>query len=98
MLPTRHWEAFREGAEDLRYLVTLESLIAKHRDSPEARAAQQWLDQLRRQVSPTPEMLAPIEKESPVLVYQAGKYDGPDYRRFRRQAAEHILSLSAKRH
>jgi hypothetical protein len=37
--PALHWEAFREGIDDLRYIVTLETLIAAHRQEPGAAAA-----------------------------------------------------------
>jgi len=93
MIPTRHWEAFREGIDDLRYLETLEGLVAARAGTPEADAAQSWLDNVRGGVTPTAEQLEPIEEESPVLVFLSRKLDGPLYRKIRRQAAEHVVRL-----
>jgi hypothetical protein len=93
MIPTRHWEGFREGIDDLRYLSTLETAIEKHPGTPEAQAAARWLTGLRTGVTPGHADLEPIEEESPVLVFLAKKLDGADYRRIRRQAADHILRL-----
>jgi hypothetical protein len=97
LISTRHWEAFREGIDDIRYLSTLEDLIARRADTAAARSAQAWLDELRRSVTPTAAELAPIEKESPILILLSEKFDGPDYRRFRRQAAEHIQRLARRK-
>jgi hypothetical protein len=94
MIPTRHWEGFREGIDDVRYLCTLEDLVEKHASAPAASEAAVWLKNLRQGVTPTHEELEPIELESPLLVHMAGKLDGADYRRIRRQAAEHIIRLS----
>ena len=94
MVPTRLWEAFREGVDDMRYLKTLELLIEGHADAGRTAAARAWLDNLRRDVTPTREQLEPIEKESPVLVFLGERLDGPLYRRIRRQAAEHIVELA----
>jgi len=93
MVPTRHWEGFREGVDDMRYLATLEALVAEHEGTPEAASARTWLESLRRGVTPGHVDLEPIEEESPLLVWLAGKLDGADYRRIRRQAAEHIGRL-----
>ena len=95
MVPTRHWEAFREGIDDLRYIDTLEGLIADHAGSAEAERARAWLDNLRQGVTPGPGELEPIEQESPLLRFLAEKIDGDMYRKIRRQAAEHIERLSA---
>jgi len=95
IVPTRHWEAFREGVDDVRYLQTLEAFVDERAGSREAEAAQAWLDNLRRGVTPTKEQLQPIEKESPLLVFLSQKLDGPLYRSIRRQAAEHVLRLAA---
>jgi len=39
IVPTRHWECMREGFDDVRYLVTLESLIEEKSDQKPAEAA-----------------------------------------------------------
>ncbi len=93
LIPTRHWEAYREGVDDMRYLCTLEDLIAEHAGSREAKSAQKWLDELHSALTPKPAQLETIEKESPILIVLSEKYDGADYRRFRRQAAQHIERL-----
>ena len=98
MVPTRHWEGFREGIDDLHYLDLLESLAAEHEGTAEAAAARTWLDNLRRGVTPKPDELEPIEEESPLLVWLSEKLDGPGYRKIRRQAAGHIQRLSALSH
>jgi len=93
MVPTRHWVGFREGVDDMRYLTTLEALVEEHRGSAASDAARAWLEDLRRGVTPGVSDLGPIEEESPLLVWLAGKLDGADYRRLRRQAAGHIVAL-----
>ncbi len=95
MVPTRHWEGFREGIDDVRYLTTLEALVEEHQGTRESGAARAWLDGLRKRVTPTHAELEPIEKESPLLVWLSRKLDGAEYRRIRRQAAEHIVRLVA---
>ena len=49
LIPTRHWEAYREGIDDLRYLALLESLIdkAKSKAPAAAKRARAWLGELR---------------------------------------------------
>jgi hypothetical protein len=94
MIPTRHWEAFREGVDDLRYLATLQSLAEKRPATAASDAALAWLERLRRSMTPNPAELEPIEKESPILVLLSRKLDGTDYRRIRREAAEHITALT----
>jgi len=94
MVPTRHWEAFREGIDDLRYLTTLETLAERRRGTPASDAALGWLAELRQAITPKPEELEPIEKESPILVLWSRKLDGAAYRRIRREAAKHIIALT----
>ncbi len=94
MVPTRHWEGFREGIDDIRYLKTLQGLIAEKPDSPAAGPARVWLAKLRSGLTPLPAEIEPIDQESPLLVLLSRKFDGRDYRRIRRQAAEHIQRLS----
>ena len=51
---------------------------------------------LRVGVTPSHDALAPIEAESPLLVWLSRKLDGAAYRRIRRQAAGHIARLVAR--
>ncbi|NOX55612.1 MAG: hypothetical protein GXP27_14470, partial [Planctomycetes bacterium] len=94
LISTRHWEAFREGFDDMRYIGTLEDWIAERKGTTEAKAAQAWLDRLRARLCPDPEKLQQVEGESPILQTWAKQFDGPDYRRFRREAADWIIRLS----
>lgn len=96
LVSTRHWEAFREGVDDMRYLETLEFLLSQRPDAPAAREARAWLEKLRRNVTPVPADLQAIEKESPILVSLSGRLNGVDYRRIRREAAEHIVRLQGE--
>jgi len=94
MVPTRHWEGFREGIDDMRYLTTVESLAAQRAGTRDAEEARRWLAALRRGLTPTHAELQAIETESPVLVWLSRKLDGADYRRIRSQAADYIRRLS----
>ena len=94
MVPTRHWEAFREGIDDLRYLTTLETLAERQRGTPASDDALAWLAELRQTITPKPAELEPIEEESPILVLWSRKLSGADYRRIRREAAGHIIALT----
>lgn len=93
MIPTRHWEAYREGVDDMRYLRTLERLVEQHAGTPQAERAGQWLAKLRERVTPSHEELQRIETESPLLVWLAAEFDGEDYRRFREEAGSLIAEL-----
>jgi hypothetical protein len=44
-------------------------------------------------VTPSPEELPAIAKKSPLLVALAQRYDGSQYRQFRREGAEQIMRL-----
>ncbi len=46
ILTTLQWEAIREGIDDLRYLRTLEKILAEKPDHPSAAAAQKLLQEL----------------------------------------------------
>ena len=95
MIPTRHWEAYREGVDDMRYLRTLERLIEQHKGTPQADRAARWLVKLRQRVTPSHEDLQKIETESPLLVYLAAQFDGADYRQFREEASALIAELQS---
>lgn len=95
MVPTRHWEAFREGVDDQRYLAKLESLVAAQPASPAVVEARKWLDGLSHRVTPTHEELQAITLESPLLVALARRWDAAQYCQFRREAADFIVRLMA---
>ncbi len=94
-VPTRHWEAFREGAEDARMLCFLEDLAGKAKAGHprEAAAAEAWLAEVRA-LFPREE-LAAITEESPVLVAVSRRFRGADYQRLRRRTADEIGKLLA---
>ncbi|MBM4083068.1 MAG: DUF4091 domain-containing protein, partial [Planctomycetes bacterium] len=91
-VPTRHWEAFREGVDDIRYLCLLEDLVeAARKTAPDkAKAAQAWLDEMRAMM---PKDVSKIEGESPLLIAISQKFTGEDYQRLRRRTAEEIGKL-----
>ncbi len=94
LISTLHWEAFREGYDDMRYLHTLQSLIAEaSRRGTDTSAARNFLSQLKASLPRIPDDIAHIDLESPVLVAISRKFSGRDYDSFRRQAAEHIIRL-----
>ncbi|MEW6359577.1 MAG: glycoside hydrolase domain-containing protein [Planctomycetota bacterium] len=97
-IPTRHFECYREGIDDMRYLCTLEDLIAETRDKApdKAAAAQQWLDALRASF-PKAGDVKDIELESPLLIAFSKRYVGDEYQKIRRAAADHILRLLSVR-
>jgi len=92
-VPTRHWEAYREGVDDMRYIAMLEELIAEKKASaPQlAQEAQKWLDSIRRAI-PFDEMKN-IEEESPLLIAISRKFSGDDLQRLRYTTAQHIIKL-----
>ena len=96
MIPTRHWEAYREGVDDMRYLRTLERLVEEHAGTPQAERAATWLEELRERLTPSHEALQQIELESPLLVWLAAEFDGDDYRRFREEASGLIAELQSR--
>jgi hypothetical protein len=95
MIPTRHWEAYREGVDDMRYLRTLERLVEEHHGTPQADLAARWLAQLRQRLTPSHEELQKIETESPLLVWLAAEFDGESYEQFREEAARLIAELQS---
>ncbi|MCG6958182.1 MAG: hypothetical protein LJF04_19505, partial [Gemmatimonadetes bacterium] len=95
IIPTRQWEAYREGIEDLRYLSLLDSLldVARSRTPPAASSAEKWLEQLRGNLPRLPQDLAGIRGESPVLRWFSARYRGADYQSWRRRTADEIVKL-----
>ncbi len=90
IVPTRLWEGYREGVDDMRYLSTLENLLdkasARKVDTPQVRQARAWLDGLRRTL-----LGLSLEPGPSALVRaMAEKYGAADYDAWRRTAAGHI--------
>ena len=93
IVSTRLWEAYREGVDDMRYIVTLEELIEERRDDPEAKAtcrkAQAWLDGLRKRL-----LSLPLEEEQSALVKAIDqRHRETDYDGWRRECARWIEAL-----
>jgi Concanavalin A-like lectin/glucanases superfamily/Carbohydrate family 9 binding domain-like len=79
MVSTLEWESFREGYDDLRYLVTLEKAIAKAKGSPAKTAAQK--------------LLASFRAGDPRIPATAERLSGADYLKRRVQIADAIEAL-----
>ena len=102
LVPTRDWEAWREGIEDVSYLLMLESLIRQQEKTSAARAAAQWLADLRARM-PKPQGLkyatGPTPKrdasESPFILALRKTFSSDDLQKIRYEAARHISRLSA---
>lgn len=97
IVSTLHWEACREGYDDIRYLVTLEAAIerADQRgiDSADAQAA---LDEAAEMLPKLPDEVADVEGESPLLRVTAERHSGADWDRMRAHLAEEITSLNER--
>ena len=96
LISTLHWEAFREGYDDMRYIVTLEETIkaAKAKGVPTA-DAEAWLDEMRAMLPQLPGDITEVEVESPYTALAAERFSGADYDRLRRQTALHAIKLQA---
>lgn len=105
LVPTRDWEAWREGIDDAGYLLMLESLIDQYKDTDAARAAAQWLADLRARM-PKPQGLkyatGPTHKrdasESPFILALRKTFSSDDLQQIRYEAARHIVALTRGDH
>ncbi|MCD6351811.1 MAG: DUF4091 domain-containing protein, partial [Armatimonadetes bacterium] len=96
-ISTLHWEAFREGCDDARYLTTLQALDKKAQArGVRAATAESWLREFAAKMPALPDDIADINLESPVLVFLANKYSGADWDATRRRTAQEILALQRK--
>lgn len=94
MISTLHYEAFREGYDDMRYLKTLEALVARGREGGiDVSAAQAWLSQVPTLLPQLPEEIQGIDLESPYSVAAERRFSGADYDAIREQTAQHIIAL-----
>ena len=94
LISTLHWEAFREGYDDMRYIVTLEGLIAQAEQAGvNAGPAKAWLAEMRGMLPKVPDDIMNIDEESPLCVAYARSFSGADYDRMRWQTAEQIIAL-----
>ncbi len=91
---TLHWEAFREGYDDMRYIATLEDAIRRaEAKGVKADKAKTWLEELRGMMPRIPEDIMDIELESPLCVAISEKFSGADYDRMRWHTAQEIIEL-----
>lgn len=94
LISTLHYEAFREGYDDMRYLKTLEAVMAQAREQGiDVSAAQAWLDQVPTLLPQLPEDIQDIDLESPYSVAAERRFSGADYDAIREQTAQHIIAL-----
>jgi len=97
MLSTLHYEAFREGCDDIRYIATLEQAIAKAKArGVGASAARAWLAQIKALLPQLPQDIKDINVESPYTVAATRRFSGADYDTIRGQTARHIIALQAR--
>lgn len=87
-IPTVQWEGFREGADDLRYLATLEALTRKLKGNESA----------KEEVEKAAQTLQAIREEllgkGPTAPKLLRSLSSGDYTRMRRQIADRIVALS----
>jgi hypothetical protein len=88
-IPTLHWECIRMGIDDARYLYTLEAAIAAAGTSPQAAAAQRYLDELRAAMPPS----VNVPDEVPIL-YRC-PWPAGQFATLRRDVARHLQALQA---
>jgi hypothetical protein len=96
IIPTRNWEGWREGIEDLWYLYTLEQLIAESPQLQVAQNARQWLLNLRESYPDFQETEIGnrgTPKQSPIIYAMDQTFDIDDLENIRYTAARYILEL-----
>lgn len=94
LISTLHYEAFREGYDDMRYIRTLEETMAEARAAGvDVADAQAWLGQMKSMLPQLPEDIEDIDMESPYSVAAARKFTGADWDAMRAQTAQHIIAL-----
>jgi hypothetical protein len=98
IVPTRQWEAWREGIDDQKYIYTLESLIEQHRGSgSEVQRAEAWLEALKQSL-PNPQDQPiregrDIKSSPPFTEPTVQKYEVEDYQNIRYSIAQFIIDL-----
>lgn len=97
LISTLHYEAFREGIDDMRYIATLEDAIARAEEAGvDAGAAKAWLTELAGMIPQAPGDIMDIDEESPLCVAISRVFSGADYDRLRWHTADQIIALEAK--
>ena len=104
-VPTRCWEAWREGIDDLKYFYTLERLIEHYHledRHDEVVEAEKWLEKVASML-PRPQGLEIPAKNGhltaeglPFTCAVSKKFTSGDYQDIRRKTAEHIRKLTSE--
>jgi hypothetical protein len=99
-MPTRNWEAWREGIDDLRYLYTLEKLIQTYQvedRQDESQAAENWMRDLKAKIPKAQGIevgaTGTPEGEGPLINAIDKAFMPEDYQQMRAQAAKFIIEL-----
>ena len=104
-VPTKSWEACREGIDDMRYIATLNYYLDIAKNNPaageKANEAKEMLDDLKEDLSDKSyvavrnnRLTGSIMKEmSPVIYALDSKMSGDDFQKLRREIAKHIIEL-----
>ncbi|NLN19066.1 MAG: hypothetical protein GX162_07315 [Firmicutes bacterium] len=95
LLSTRHWEAYREGGDDLRYLATLEHLMEEHTDTaPSAiAAARRYLEELKTSWWPEKPLAGRRGTQGAIVRAMNAEHPLGSLQSLRRQVADHILAI-----
>ncbi|MEA3402755.1 MAG: DUF4091 domain-containing protein, partial [Armatimonadota bacterium] len=94
LISTLHYEAFREGYDDMRYIRTLEETIERARAAGiDVAEAESWLQQIEAMMPQLPEDIQEIDMESPYSVAAERSFSGADYDAIRAQTGAHIVAL-----
>jgi hypothetical protein len=94
MISTLHWETFREGCDDMRYLVTLQDTITKAQAKDiNVSAAKAWLDHVKTMLPQSPKDIQNITEEDPYTVAAVRRFSGEDLDAIRARTAQFIMQL-----
>lgn len=97
IVSTLHWEACREGVDDMRYVATLEAAVERARARGiDTTDAQRALDAAAAMLPKLPDEILQVEGESPLLVETAARHAGADWDRMRAELARAIIALNEK--
>lgn len=98
LLSTRHWEAYREGGDDLRYLATLEELIQERaKSAPVAcEAARQFLEELRSSWWPREPLAGRRGYQAAMVRAMNAEHPLGALQSVRRQVVDHIEAILAE--
>ncbi|MFO8082139.1 MAG: LamG-like jellyroll fold domain-containing protein [Armatimonadota bacterium] len=97
IVSTLHWEACREGYDDMRYIATLEDAIERAQaqgvDTADAESA---LDKAAAMLPKLPDEIEQVEGESPLLIETARRHSGADWDAMREELAREIVALEGR--